>query len=67
MGDNDDTASSNAHLEEPGDIEEDGGEGGRPAGGDKAAHTGSVGQHPDKMKERGTVDPDRPDPSGGPA
>ncbi len=72
MGDDDDkegTEMSNAHLEEPGDSDEDKGQmegGNRPAGGDKAAHAGAVGQHPDKMRERGTVDPDKPDPSGGP-
>ena len=68
MGDTGQTASSNAHLEEPGDRDEEPGsmEGGdRPAGGDKAAHAGAVGQHPDTMRERGTVDPDKPDPSGG--
>lgn len=70
MADTDETASSNAHLDDPGDKDEDPGDmedsSVRPAGGDKAAHSGAVGQHPDKMREQGTVDPDKPDPSGGP-
>jgi hypothetical protein len=69
MGDQNDKPS-NAHLEHPGHTDEGGededGGGIRPTGGDKAAHAGAVGQHPDKMRERGTVDPDKPDPSGGP-
>ncbi len=46
MGDTEHGAPSNADLEEPGDRDEDKGnmsEGNRPAGGDKAAHAGSVG------------------------
>jgi hypothetical protein len=69
MADEEQSKPSNENLEEPGDKDEDGGDmegGNRPAGGDKAAHAGAVGQHPDKMRERGTVDPDKPDPSGGP-
>ncbi len=71
MAENDDTASSNAHLDDADDTdaaEDKDSEGGgiRPSGTDKAAHAGSVGQHPDKMREQGTVDPDKPDPSGGP-
>lgn len=68
MADSDESKPSNEHLEVPDDAgsggETDGGN--RPAGGDKAAHAGAVGQHPDKMRERGTVDPDKPDTSGGP-
>jgi hypothetical protein len=69
MADTEHGAPSNADLGEPGNRDEDKGdmgEGNRPAGGDKAAHPEAVGQHPDKMRERGTVDPDKPDPSGGP-
>lgn len=62
MGDDHDTASSNADLEDPDDMEG----GNRPAGGHPAAHPGSVGQDAEGMKKRGTVDPDKPDPSGGP-
>lgn len=69
MGDEEQSKPSNENLGEPGDSDEDKGDmggGNRPAGGDKAAHAGAVGQHPDEMRERGTVDPDKPDPSGGP-
>ncbi|MFN2450860.1 MAG: hypothetical protein ABR541_00735 [Candidatus Dormibacteria bacterium] len=67
MSEND--ASSNADIDEPGDFHDDSGsqgEAGRPTGGKKAADGGRVGMDPDKMRERGTLDPDRPDPSGGP-
>jgi hypothetical protein len=51
-------------ADKPADSGTDGGN--RPAGTHQAAHAGAVGQHPDKMRERGTQDPDEPDPSGGP-
>jgi hypothetical protein len=41
------------------------GRGNRPAGGHPAVREKSVGQQEEAMKERGTVDPDKPDPSGG--
>jgi len=62
MRDISDNVSSNADLEDPDDM--DGGN--RPAGGHKAADPNKVGQDADRMRERGTVDPDKPDPSGGP-
>jgi hypothetical protein len=61
MSEQDERVSSNADLEDPDDM--DGGN--RPAGGDAAVDPRSVGQHADKMRDRGTVDPDKPDPSGG--
>jgi len=61
MADDDDTSQSNADLEDPDDMEG----GNRPAGGHPAVREKSVGQQEEAMKERGTVDPDKPDPSGG--
>jgi hypothetical protein len=54
MRDTGDNVSSNADMEDPDDM--DGGN--RPAGGHKAVDPGKVGQDADRMRERGTVDPE---------
>jgi hypothetical protein len=62
MSDDDGNVSSNSDLEDPDDMEG----GNRPAGGHAAVDPNKVGQHADEMRKRGTIDPDKPDPSGGP-